>query len=125
MTMSQLTTFYDGGCPLCRQEISHYRRLDVQGAINWVDITSDDATLATAGLDRNTAMRRIHAHEVDGTLLVGVPAFIAIWRRLPRYRHLATLVQGLRLTRLLDWAYGHFADWRFRRRCRDGACSIE
>jgi predicted DCC family thiol-disulfide oxidoreductase YuxK len=123
--MNRLTAYYDGGCPLCRQEIAHYRRIDRDSAIHWVDITSDGAALEAAGLDLGTAMRRIHAREPDGRMLTGVNAFVAIWRRLPWYRRLAALVSGLRLTRPLDWAYGHFADWRLRRRCAEGLCIPE
>jgi predicted DCC family thiol-disulfide oxidoreductase YuxK len=123
--MNQLTAFYDGGCPLCRREIAHYRRIDRRSAIHWVDITSDRAALDAAGLDLATAMRRIHAQEPDGRLVTGVGAFVAIWRRLPWYRRLAALVTGLRLTGPLDLVYGRFADWRLRRRCADGLCLPE
>jgi hypothetical protein len=34
-------------------------------------------------------------------------------------------VERLGLIRPLDWGYAHFADWRFRRRCADGACSVD
>jgi len=120
--MSRLTVFYDGGCPLCRREIAHYRRLDRPAAIDWVDITKDEHALDAVGLDLATAMRRIHAHEPDDRLVTGINAFVAIWRRLPWYRRLASLVIGLRLTGPLDWAYGRFADWRLRRRCANGVC---
>jgi predicted DCC family thiol-disulfide oxidoreductase YuxK len=123
--MTILTAYFDGGCPMCSKEIAHYRRIDRRSAIDWVDITNDGGALAAVGIDYPTAMRRIHARDADGNLLTGVPAFVAIWQRLPGYRHLATLVQGLRLVPLLDWAYGRFADWRLRRRCRDGACTID
>ncbi len=119
------TTFYDGGCPLCSKEIAHYRRIDRAGLIRWVDITQDAEALADVGLDKSTAMRRLHVQETDGQLLQGVPAFVAIWRRLPGYRLLARVVSALRLTAPLDAAYRRFADWRFERRCRDGACAID
>ncbi|MBK1643252.1 thiol-disulfide oxidoreductase [Thiocapsa imhoffii] len=122
--MSTLVAYFDGGCPLCSKEIAHYRRLDRQSAIHWVDILNDGGELAAVGIEPSTAMRRIHAREADGTILTGVPAFVAIWRRLPGYRHAAALVTGLRLVGPLDWAYGHFARWRFERRCAEGACSV-
>ena len=122
--MTQLTTFFDGGCPLCSREIAHYRRLDRAQRIRWVDITTEPDALAAVGLDQATAMRRLHVQDAAGRLIQGVPAFVAIWRQLPGYRLLARLVTGLKLTTPLDWAYRRFADWRFRRRCQDGHCAI-
>ncbi|WP_295542945.1 thiol-disulfide oxidoreductase DCC family protein [uncultured Thiohalocapsa sp.] len=121
---SALTTFYDGGCPLCSKEIAHYRRLDRAGRVRWVDITRDTHALAAVGLDQATAMRRLHVCDATGQLVQGVPAFVAIWRQLPGYRLLARVVTALRLTGVLDAAYRRFADWRFERRCRDGSCRI-
>jgi predicted DCC family thiol-disulfide oxidoreductase YuxK len=122
--MNRLKTFYDGGCPLCSKEIAHYRRIDSAGRIDWIDITAADAELAAAGLDLPTAMRRLHVREPNGEVVSGVPAFLAIWRRLPRWHLLAAAVTALRLTGPLEWAYVRFADRRFRRRCADGACSL-
>lgn len=122
---SRLTTYYDGGCPLCSKEIAHYRRVDRDQRVRWVDLTAAADELAAIGLDQATAMRRLHAREPGGRLLSGVPAFIAIWHRLPGYRFLARAVEALRLTRPLEWGYRRFADWRFRQRCRDGVCDID
>jgi len=124
MNRPTLTTYYDGGCPLCSKEIAHYRRIDRAQRISWIDITAHPHALRASGLDVATAMRRLHVRTGDGRLISGVPAFVAIWQQLPGYRLLAHLVRLLRLTRPLDVAYGRFADWRFRRRCRDGACAL-
>lgn len=123
--MSQVITYYDGGCPLCSKEIAHYRRVDRAERIRWIDLTTDAEALSAVGLDVATAMRRLHVRDADGRLLSGVPAFVAIWQQLPGYRSLARVVTALRLSRPLDWAYGRFADWRFERRCRDGACTLD
>jgi predicted DCC family thiol-disulfide oxidoreductase YuxK len=122
--MTAITAYFDGGCPLCSKEIAHYRRIDTTEMIHWVDITDDGGALDEAGIDPTDAMRRIHVKEADGRILIGVPAFVAIWRRLPGYRRLAALVQRLRLVGPLDWVYAHFADWRLRRRCKEGACTL-
>jgi predicted DCC family thiol-disulfide oxidoreductase YuxK len=123
--MTEITTFFDGGCPMCSKEIAHYQRLDRSGRIHWVDITRDAAALDAAGLDAETAMRRLHVQTATGEMLTGVPAFVAVWRQLPGYRLLARLVTGLRLTRPLDLAYARFADWRFERRCGADGCAID
>ena len=119
------TMFYDGSCPLCRREVAHYRRLDRAGRVNWLDIAADPAPLAEHGLTRTEAMQRLHALDREGRLVSGAWAFAAIWAELPAYRWLARLVRGLRLLPLIDWAYRHFARWRFRRRCEDGHCRLD
>jgi len=37
--------FYDGGCPLCRREIAHYRRIDGDRQLCWIDIHAQPETL--------------------------------------------------------------------------------
>ena len=124
-TSARPVVFYDGGCPLCRREIGHYRRLDRDSAVEWVDLWAEPERLRQAGLDTRQAMTRLHVVEVDGRLIGGVPGFVAIWRRLPYSRHLARIVTGLGLLQPLDWAYGRFAAWRFRRRCTSGVCGVD
>ena len=121
MTMAPIL-FFDGGCPLCRREIAHYRRLDREGRIHWVDIHSDPAALAPYGIAPEEAMRRIHAINEDGRPISGVAAFVLVWRHLPGYRWLVRGLSGLRLVGPLDRAYGRFAAWRYRRRCDRSVC---
>jgi len=123
-TSARPVFFYDGGCPLCRREVAHYRRLDRAGAVDWVDLLAAPQRLRQAGLDTRRAMARLHVIDGDGRLLSGVPGFVAIWRRLPYYRHLARIVTALGLLRPLDWAYDHFAARRFRSRCKSGVCGL-
>ena len=115
--------YFDGGCPLCRKEVAHYQRRDRDERVRWVDISREPEALAPLGVDLATAMRRLHATDEHGRLVIGVAAFVAIWRQLPGYRHLARAVTTLRLTPLLDWGYARFAAWRLRRRCTSGSCS--
>ena len=115
--------FYDGGCPLCRREVAHYRRLDRRDRIDWVDISRDPETLAVLGVTLEQAMARLHVQDPQGRLLTGVPAFAAVWDALPGYRHLARLVRALRLVPALDWGYARFARRRYARRCAEGFCA--
>lgn len=121
--LARPTVFFDGSCPLCAREIRHYRRLPGAEAIRWVDASRDTTALAATGLDRDTAMRRLHARQAAGDWMVGLDAFLLIWRHLPRYRWLGR-VFGTRLLRpLFAHLYDGFADWRYRRRCKNG-CSV-
>ncbi len=115
--------FYDGGCPLCRREVAHYRRLDPTGRVDWVDISRDPETLAALGITLEQAMARLHVQDRRGRLLTGVAAFAAVWDELPGYRHLARLVRALGLVPVLDRAYAGFARRRYAQRCAEGFCA--
>jgi predicted DCC family thiol-disulfide oxidoreductase YuxK len=122
---AQPVVLYDGGCPLCRREIDHYRRIRGADQITWVDISKTPNLQWMYGVERDTAMRRFHVRTSDGRWQIGAYGFAEVWSHLHGYRLLATAVRGLRLLRPLDWLYRRFADWRFeRRRCNEGACGI-
>lgn len=115
--------FYDGGCSLCRREIAHYRKLDSEEKIDWVDIHADPEAPERLGIAWHAAMERIHVQDAVGKIQVGAPAFLVIWEHLPGYRGLAWLLRGIPgLVPFLNWAYRHFARWRWARRCREGVC---
>lgn len=119
----RLHVFFDGGCPSCAREIAHYRRVAPGETIHWVNADADDTTLARFGVGRNAAMRQLHAIDEAGNWHIGVPAFLAIWQRIPRYRWAAVLVRALRLTGPMQRLYARWAERRFTRLCRAGRCS--
>jgi predicted DCC family thiol-disulfide oxidoreductase YuxK len=82
---------YNHDCPVCRAEITHYA--DYAGreglAIGFDDLNRVD--LGMWGVTADQAARGIHVvHE--GRVLSGLPAFITLWRQMPRYRWLARMV---------------------------------
>lgn len=113
---AKTTMFYDGGCPLCRREVDHYRRLDVAGQIRWINIDRQPERLEAYGVKRLDGLRRLHVLTAEGQMVRGANAFAAIWSALPYYRHLAALLRWLGALRPLDVCYGLFAQWRFERR---------
>ncbi len=89
-----VTAYFNGECPVCSREIAHYQREVVRrgGKLGFCDIDANPVVPAHLGVKRDELKRRLHAVNGDGEILVGVEAFIAIWRRMPRYRWLAALV---------------------------------
>jgi len=118
-TSAQTTMFFDGACSLCQREVAHYRRLDNQDNINWVDISTSPDELNEHGIDYNTAMSRLHVLDKHGRMHSGVEAFLTLWSALPYYRWLAIVIQKLRITPVLELAYQRFAKWRL---ARQGTC---
>ena len=89
--MDFLHILYNGACPVCSREIGHYRRLALRHAAPVVFDDLNACDLAQWGIDRDAAMRRLHARQ-GRRLLVGVPAFEALWRLLPGWRLLAAAI---------------------------------
>jgi predicted DCC family thiol-disulfide oxidoreductase YuxK len=102
--MTNLSVWYDGECPLCRREIALMRRLDRQGAIQFVDVAQDGAACP---LDRTLLLARLHAQE-DGRILSGAAAFAAMWRAIPLLRPLGLAARTPWVLALLERSYVAF-----------------
>jgi len=91
---TSVTTFFDGRCPICMNAVTRYQRVarDRHPDLLWRDIRRFPDALATFGVSRVAARRRIHVVDRSGALRAGVDAMIAIWRELPRRRWRAQLL---------------------------------
>jgi predicted DCC family thiol-disulfide oxidoreductase YuxK len=99
-----LTVYYDGACPLCRAEISHYQSLDGADAICFRNVASADVELPDQ-LTREAALARFHISRADGTLVSGAEAFVTLWESLPQWRFLARLARLPGVLTLLEIGY--------------------
>ncbi len=108
-----LEVYYDGGCPLCRSEIAHYRKLDTAGRVDFVDISSPAAETGP-DLERKTALSRFHVRGRDGELESGAAAFVRLWRELPGWRWLAMTARVPGVVWLMERAYRGFLPLRPR-----------
>jgi len=118
----QITMFYDGGCPVCRREVNHYRRLDRARIVRWIDISVPGDRLETFGLSHESAMARLHVLDQEGQMQTGAAAFVALWSALPYYRWLARFIRSSGLVPLLERLYAPFARWRLCR--RSNSCPV-
>lgn len=69
------------------------------------------------GIDKEEAMKRFHVIADDGVISQGAEAFLALWRALPGYRHLANTIEFCHLQGLFEWTYRGFARRRYRQVC--------
>lgn len=99
-----VVVWYDGGCPLCTREIALMRRLDRRGAIEFLDVSSPDASCP---IDRRDLLARFHARE-NGVMLSGAAAFAAMWRAIPLLRPLGWAARNRVILRGLEWLYLRF-----------------
>ena len=110
-----IRVFYDGKCGLCRREIEHYKRIAPVGVFDWVDIKVDASSLEKLSIAYADGLKLLHAQDAQGKLHVGVDAFILIWRQIPRWRVLVSIVGAGFIRPVANIAYRAFAAWRFNR----------
>ncbi|MEM1154637.1 MAG: DUF393 domain-containing protein [Pseudomonadota bacterium] len=103
----QTTVYFDGSCPLCSAEISHYVAKDKEQRLCFLDISQQDVNLG-ADLPTETAMRRFHVRLPDGTLRSGASGFVALWKELPGWRWLAKIARVPGVTLVLELFYQCF-----------------
>lgn len=125
--LTPLTVWYDGECPVCRQEVALYSRMDRHDLINWVDIGALDDTELPPGKSRDDLLGRFHTRpqsagsdrpdNKDG-YLIGVDAFAAIWQRLPWLRRGAFLFHTPGIRQLAKLGYLGFLKWQRGHRAR-------
>lgn len=77
---THLQLLYDGECPICKREICMLQKKNSQSKIKFVDISSKEFLPAELSrIDYDTAMSQIHAIDGKGDLLIGIPAFAAVY----------------------------------------------
>lgn len=96
---------YNADCPVCSFEINHYARVSDKHAlaIAFTDL-NDPQSLQRWGLTAQDAAKRLHVRK-NGLVLSGIPAFIALWQDMPRYRWLARFVSLPGVYRAAVWTY--------------------
>ena len=100
------SVLFDGACPLCRAEISHYQRQEGAAELCFIDVSNPDAPLPD-GVTREAAMARFHVVE-GGRTVSGAAAFVAVWRSLPRWRWAARLAAWPPVLAALEAGYRLF-----------------
>jgi predicted DCC family thiol-disulfide oxidoreductase YuxK len=104
----RLAVFYDGACPLCLREISFYRKQPGAETIDWINVQTADPATFPCGVDPRTLRTRFHVRLVDGAVVSGASAFIAIWRRTPSLRWLGWITDNRPTRWLLERLYRLF-----------------
>jgi predicted DCC family thiol-disulfide oxidoreductase YuxK len=79
-TVYPLTLLYDGRCAVCRSEMDALRvRDEVQSRLRFVDISASAFEAARWGATLDALNARLHAVDVQGRTLIGVPALRAAY----------------------------------------------
>lgn len=106
---NSLKLLYDGECPICKREICLLRKRDRQTKINFIDISAKEfSPFENNNIDYNTAMSQIHVIDGKGNLLIGIPAFAAVYARC-QMLIISTFMRIPTIERILKFFYKFFA----------------
>ena len=86
-----MKVYFNNSCKICKAEIDLYKKEKIQ-EIDWIDIT--DNSLATRETSKNNKelLRRLHVKEGE-KVLEGAEAFLALWKKIPKYRFLYNMLK--------------------------------
>lgn len=72
--LAKPVVLYDGSCKLCISATDQLRKLDTEGALDWLNMREDEVRARFRGIDWKRAEEEIHLVRTDGRLRVGVDA---------------------------------------------------
>jgi len=123
---AEIEVFFDGGCPLCLQEVNFLKRRDRQGKITFTDIDAADFCPENCGKTYDELMARMHGRLPDGTWITGVEVFRRLYSAIGLGR-LVTLTRLPIISQIMDLGYHIFAKNRLRLtgRCSAKTCSVK
>jgi predicted DCC family thiol-disulfide oxidoreductase YuxK len=112
-----ITVYYDGACPKCVKDRSHYEKLSGSAGknVSWFDITGQEERLREIGVDPQKALMELHVKNENQQILSEIDAYILLMRKMPLLRPLARPI-GLPLIRpMLSKFYHRKVNRRLRR----------
>lgn len=86
--------YFNGSCPVCQTEMSHYARLcaSSQPAMQFIDSVQRPNDLSACGLRGEHLERRVYLRDRDGRISSGFPALLRLWASMPQYRRLSKVL---------------------------------
>ena len=86
-----MKVYYNESCSICRAEINHYKKQNIE-EIDWVDITNNITAEKETLKDDKTLLRRLHVKK-DGKIFSGAEAFLLVWKNIPKYKFLYSILR--------------------------------
>lgn len=111
--MSELTIFYDGGCPLCVSEMRHLCRLDREHKITVQDVHAEGFSQRFPHIDPVRADRILHGQLANGDMIYALDVTYTAWTLVGK-RHWVAVLRWPLVKLVSHWVYLFFAKHRSR-----------
>lgn len=124
--MVKLTIFYDGACHLCSHEINHYKKIDTENKLHFVDIALSDFNADEYSLNPKEVQKYFHVRDKEHNIHSGVKSFYLIWKELNTFSILQKLYEMKPSRGIMNIGYTVFAEIRpylpKKKYCENGTC---
>ena len=85
-----MKVYYNNSCKICRAEIDLYKKENID-EISWVDITNNQTAKIETNKNYKELLRRLHV-EKNGKIFSGSKAFLLVWKNIPKYKILYSIL---------------------------------
>ena len=86
-----MRVYFNNSCKICKAEIDLYKKENIK-EINWVDISDNQNAQIETNKDNKQLLRRLHV-EKDGKIFSGSKAFLLVWKNIPKYKILYSILK--------------------------------
>ena len=81
-----MKVYFNNSCKICKAEIDLYKKEKIK-EIEWVDITDNNLAEKETSKNNKELLRRLHVVENE-KVIQGAEAFLALWKKMPKYKFL-------------------------------------
>ncbi len=81
-----MKVYFNNSCKICKAEIDLYKKEKIR-EIEWVDITDNNLAEKETSKNSKELLRRLHVIENE-KVIQGAEAFLALWKKIPKYKFL-------------------------------------
>ena len=86
-----MKVYFNNSCKICKTEIELYKKENIKD-INWVDITKNRSAEMETNKNKKQLLRRLHVKK-DGKVFSGAEAFLLVWKKIPKYKFLYSILR--------------------------------
>ena len=98
-----MKVYFNNSCKICKAEIDLYKKEKIQ-EIEWIDITNNELAKKETSKNSKELLRRLHVKENE-KVIGGAEAFLALWKKMPKYKFLYSFFKLPIIFNLFSFGY--------------------
>ena len=98
-----MKVYFNNSCKICKAEIDLYKKEKIQ-EIEWIDITNNELAKKETSRNSKELLRRLHVKENE-KVIEGAEAFLALWKKMPKYKFLYSFFKLPIIINLFSFGY--------------------